>query len=73
MERMALSFRMWAPRMFSPRVLPVTVGTSEVEQVLLGQLSLHGRDAACGVQIGHVGGTGRGQMAEIRGLGAESH
>ena len=27
--------------------------------------------AACGVQIRHVGGTGRGQMAQVGGLGAD--
>ena len=41
-------------------------GNIEVEQVLLRQLSLHRRDAARLIQVGHVGGAGGGQMAEIR-------
>ena len=46
-------------------------GDIQVQQALLGQLGLHGGDAACGVQIRHVGGTGRGQMAQVGGLGAD--
>ena len=45
-------------------------GDIEVQQTLLGQLCLHGRDAAGGVEVGHVGGACGGQMAEVRGLGA---
>ena len=46
-------------------------GHIQIQQALLGQLGLHGGDAACGVQIRHVGGTGRGQMAQVGGLGAD--
>ena len=45
-------------------------GDIEVQQTLLGQLCLHGGDAAGGVEVGHVGGACGGQMAEVRGLGA---
>ena len=46
-------------------------GHIQIQQALLGQLCLHGGDAACGVQVRHVGGAGRCQMAQVRGLGAD--
>ena len=46
-------------------------GHIQIQQALLGQLGLHRRNAAGLVQVGHVGGTGRGQMAEVGGLGTD--
>ena len=46
-------------------------GHIQVQQVSLSQLGLHRRDAACFVQVGHMGGARRGQMAEVRRLGAD--
>ena len=46
-------------------------GNIQIQQALLGQLGLHGGDAACGVEVGHVSRTGGSQMAEVRGLGAD--
>ena len=46
-------------------------GDIEVQQALLGQLSLHGGDAASGVEVGHMGGACGSQMAEVRGLLAD--
>src|SRR5699024_9117099 len=46
-------------------------GNIQVQQSLLGQLCLNGRDAAGGIQVGHMGGTGGSQMAEVGGLGAD--
>ena len=39
----------------------------QIQQALLGQLCLHGGDAAGGVEVGHVGGACGSQMAEVRG------
>ena len=46
-------------------------GHVQVQQALLGQLRLYCRDAARCVQIRHVGGACRCQMAQVGGLGAD--
>ncbi len=46
-------------------------GYIQIQQTLLGQLCLHGGDAACGVEVGHMGGAGGGQVAEVGGPGAD--
>ena len=51
--------------MFSPRGLAGDGGHIQIQQALLGQLCLHGGDSACGIEVGHVGGAGGGQMAEV--------
>ena len=43
----------------------------QIQQALLGQLCLHGGDAACGIEVGHVGGACGGQMAEVGGPGTD--
>ena len=42
-----------------------------VQQILLGQFLQNGVYAAGGVQVLHVGGAGGGQMAQVRGHGAD--
>ena len=64
---MTSGFLLTAGLMFSPTVLPVTVITSSIQQVLLIQL-IHDRVYAAGlVQVFHVGRACRRQMAEVRG------
>ena len=46
-------------------------GHIQIQQALLGQLCLHSGDAACGVEVGHVGGACGSQMAEVGGPGAD--
>ena len=59
----------------APDVLPYCLTGDgqavQIQQVPLGQLCLYGRDAAGGVQLRHVGGARRGQMAQVGSPGGD--